>query len=470
MKRLNLLMSIALVFPSAAAAQAGDDKLMIDVAKLTENALVTVRCTYGDEVGKKDLAGMGICYDAEKGEFMTLIFEPRLKAELIKDLRIVVPGVEKETIEAEFLGFHTVTQIGFVRAKKKYAWKAVKFAGRSNLHIGQKVASAGLIPGDPAGTRYFGVGYISARLRIPQPVQYITGGRLTCIGSPVFSSGGMAIGLVGQTLFMDYRMVTSRGPTTIAMKGRQETAFFIPVEQFAYALRDIPRGGRVGRLPWMGVLNITGVDKGQADLMGLDRPGAQIDNVVPGTAADKVGLKTSDVIVALDGEPLELLATPALVAQALLQRIQRKPIGQEITLTVFHSGKEDTKAKLVLSAMPPLPDEAKRYFNQGLGVVCREKVTLDQYLDKSATAKIPGLPVIGVGKPSPADNGGLQRGDLVTAVNGQPVSTVETLKQIIEDSLAKEPMRSIVLLIRRGSEEPQAISIRPPVAAPETSR
>ena len=90
---------------------------------------------------------------------------------------------------------------------------------------------------------------------------------------------------------------------------------------------------------------------------------------------------------------------------------------------------------------------------------------MDEYLDTSPTATIAGLVVIAVGQRSPAFDGGLKTADVITAVNGQPVKTVAIFKQIIEESLTKAPNETLILLVHRGDQEPQAISIRPPTVA-----
>jgi len=49
------------------------------------------------------------------------------------------------------------------------------------------------------------------------------------------------------------------------------------------------------------------------------------------------------------------------------------------------------------------------------------------------------------GASGPAAKAGIRRGDLVTAVNGQPVKSVDELRALVEKS-----KDSVALLIRRG--------------------
>jgi len=460
MKRSILAVLVLLLAPAwapPASGQSETTKLLADVAKATRNALVTVECSYEENEVKVLLTGMGVCYDAAKGEFMTFAFGGSIKPENIKKLRLILPGHDRKSIEAEFLGIRPEARIGFVRAKEKHNWQAVRFAGQSNLSIGQAVVSAGLMPGDPANSRYFGAAYVAASMRTPGVMHYVTAGRLTCVGSPVFRADGLAVGIVQSQPYMQHQMATNRGPTNVALRAREESAFFTPVEEFVYVLKRIPRQGRVPRLPWIGA-QIVSVGAGQAELIGVDRPAAQLDQVIPGYPAEKAGLKPGNIIVGFNGKPLERLATPDLVARNLLRQIVRIPSGQTITLTVLRDLKPQD-VSLVLTDMPTRPAEAPRYANKALGIILREKVHLDQYLDRSPTARMPGLVVIGVAKREPPIE--LASGDLVTMVNDQPVTTVATFKKLVEESLAADPNRPVVVIMRRGAEGPKAVSIQP---------
>jgi len=458
MKRL--ILAVLLLAPAStpvAVGQTDTAKLLADVAKATRNALVMVECNYEENEVKVLLTGIGVCYDAAKGEFMTFALGGSIKPENIKELRLILPGNERKTIEAEFLGVRPEARIGFVRAKEKHNWQAVSFAEKSNLSVGRTVVSAGLMPGDAANTPYFGAAHVAATMRTPAKLHYVTAGALTCVGSPVFVSGGLAVGIVQNQPYMQHQMATNRGPQNVALRAREESAFFTPVEEFVYVLRRIPRQGRVPRLPWIGA-QIVSVGAGQTELIGADRAAAQLDQVIPGYAADKAGLKPGNIIVGFNGKPLERLATPDLTARNLLRQIVRIPSGQTIKLTVLRELKPQ-EVSLKLTDMPMRPAEAPRYASKELGIIVREKVHLDQYLDRSATARIPGLVVISVARRDPPIE--LAAGDLVTMVNDQPVTSVATFKKLIKESLAADATKPVVVIMRRGGEGPRAVSISP---------
>ncbi len=462
MKLRNTLLLVCIVLAATSSAWGGMDPeaLIAKAEQLTKNALVLVRCTYTQEIGKRELGGIGVCY-SEKGEFLTLIFDASVKKENLSNLRLILPGPEQEEIPAELIGIHPGTGIGFVRATKPHDWQAIRFAEESNLKPGTQVVSAGLIPGNPENKPYFGVANVAAQLRYPTVLAFVTGGNLTGIGSPVLNSEGVAIGIVRTQLNLDYQVVIGGKQSNLTMKGHQEAKFFVPAEEYAYSLKEIPQEGTISRLAWTGILNMAGVDKTQAELLDMDKPGASIDRIIPGTPAAQVGLQTGDVIVGMDGNDLENFAVAESVATRLVQKIRRKKPGDEITLTVMRKGQtRDVKIRLI--AMPLRPNEAPRHLNMKLGVLVRQKVPLDEHIKALANPTLPGLPVLYIVPNGPSADAGLRGGDLVTHVNDQPVGvSLETFKQVIDDAYARDPDQSIVLKIRRGDQDEMSISIQP---------
>ncbi len=401
-RNIVMLLTVLGLLGSVQGQTTDTGKLISEAIEAADNALVQVEITYMGDIGEKSIAGMGVCYDADKGEVFTLMVSGELRKDRIRSVKLIIPGPERKSVAGEFMGMRLGAGIVFVRALPgQRNFKALRIAEKSNLTAGKQVVSVGLMPGDGASTPYAGVGYVSSKFRIPESLYYVTGGKLTCKGSPVFTSDGSMVGIVARSLSLDYQMMRNTGQERIAIKGLQESSFFIPVEEFAYALKDVPRDGSIRRPPWLGSIKIIGVGEQQADLMSLDTPAVMVDRIIPGTPAAVAGLKTSDAIVALDGKPFETMGTPELVAADFVRQIRRMSPGQDITLTVIRVG-QTVDLKLKLTALPAGPEEADRYVNQKLGLAVRDKVALDQHLTASPTAMIPGLLVWGVSRGTPA--------------------------------------------------------------------
>ncbi len=435
-------------------------KMLLDV-KDKAGALARFYCTMQDELGARTVEGHALCITAEPAVFITLGLDSRIPPDSLSGFVLIPALAPEKTLKAELLGVNPETNIAFIRATEPYAWTVIQFAPKANLAVGQPVVSIGLLGRDMDYQPYSGSGYVGAVLHAPDDMAYVTGGKLTVPGSPVFNADGRAIGLVSIQQFMDYQTVVNGRVTGFSLRGQGETAFFVPVDEFAHVLVNIPSSpAQVRRLPWIGVLNFTGVSREVADIMKLQGTGVMIEGVIPDGPAAKAGLADRDVILAVNGEKLPLTPNPDLAAVALQRKLFRMTAGTKVTLSVKR-GEVTKDYELTLATLPQLPYEAKRYLSRMLGFLVREKIELDRYTDKTPSAAVPGLVVLGTD--GPALNAGLREGDLITAVNNTPVSTVAGLTQVVEGATAQN--KPVVMVVRRG-EQTQTITIQPPTTQP----
>ncbi len=456
-KTLVALIALCLAAPVSSWAQA---KSLTEIVDEASGALATFSCTIDDELAERTVSGQAICIDPT-GVFMTIALSGDVRIKTLKDFRLTLPGIPGKTLKAALEGIDPATGIAFIRATEQHTWKVVRFAPKAPLAVGQPVVSVGLLPADLGNMPYLGTAVVSARIRVPGEMVRVTGGDLTVPGSPVFAMDGRAIGIVGRQLPSVFQVFDANGRSNlIRMSGQQETGYFLPVEEFVNVLRDPPRGGSIARLPWIGAAAFKAITKDLADVMKLDRPAVEIDRVVEGQPGAAAGLKDRDIVVAVDGQPLEQMATPELVRDNFVRNLFRMKPDQSVTLTVLRAGKtQDLKIKL--GAMPEQPHEAARYVARALGFIIRDKVIMDQYLSTSEAAKADGLVVMLVAQNSPAAAGGLRPGDLITTINDQPVKTVAAFENIVDTAIRTKPLQAVNLLVRRG-DQAQAVSIQPP--------
>ncbi len=443
-------------------AQAAEHaQVMGDLAETARNAMGVLRCTLEDELGSRAVGGLAVCIKADPGAvFMTSALDPRVQPQYYKDFVIEVPGLEGKTVKAELMGIDEETNLTFVRTTEPHDWSVVRFARQADLAIGQQVYSAGLLPRDAGGQTYVGMGNIASIMRVPQQLAYVTGGWLTASGSPVFDDQGRAIGLVGGERYLPYRIILNNRAEMVNMRCEQQTGYFLAVDEFGHVFANIPVSpDQARRVPWIGILNFSGIAKEVAEIMNIQGPGVMVDQVIEDQVAAKAGILDRDVIVAANGQPIEQLNTPDLTAQNFKKYLARMSVGENITLTI-RRGDEQLDIAVTLEPMPPRPYEAERYLNRDLGFLVREKVMLDTYVDKSSTAKLPGLLTVLVAPESPAAGGGLKQGDLVTYLNGQPVRTASVFKQIVEAALSGEQRGSVNMVVRRGDAD-VALTIQP---------
>jgi serine protease Do len=426
-----------------------------------QDALCQVRCVVQEEGLSRShtMIGVGVCIEAG-GMILTQAIDPQIRPESITALELILPGRKPRTVKAKLLGIDPLTGLGFLQAQEAHAWTPVAFVNQSGVKPGDPVASIGLAMNDPALTPTLGVAYVAGILRTPVRVVDVTGGTLSGVGSVVFDAKGRAIGLVGPQPLLRFRVVGARGDTTnLALQGEDNAVRFLPVEEFAYRLGEIPQDGKARPMPWLGIVQFQPVSALEAEANSITTPAVRIDQVVPGHAAAKQGLQNRDLILGLDGAPLEDFASPDLVVRNFQQAFMRKPTGQTIVLNVL-SGGARREVTLELEAMPRLPRQAPTYFHRTLGMLLREKVMLDQYLDKGPTATVEGLVVEAVAPRSPADQAGLRQGDVVTAIDDQPMRTADQCKEIIQTALEKTPSPNIRITIQRGGSA-ETLTLRP---------
>ncbi len=452
MRRTLMLLTVASVAASAVAQ--GTEKLspaehlLALAAKNTDGAMALVRFTFKNELVTREMAGQGTCI-RPSGLFMTLALNAGMEPENIQDLKLIMPGPSGKEYDAKFVGIDRRTGIGFVQAEGKTTWKAVVFAKKADLFIGQRVASVGLMPGDTGNARSLGLAYVSTMILAPERMVYVTGGNLTPVGSPVFDASGKAIGIVQKQRFQLHTFVINRQPVAAGVRGQEETSFFMPVDEFADAVAE-PMKERP--LSWVGVVEFKTVGKEKASILEDGQAAIMLQKVVPGGPAADAGLKESDVIVGVNDKPVEVLGTPALTAEYFYRAVLHADVGTTFKFDVL---RDDKAVPIVIKTkeMPPWPRDAKRYYSSELGLGVRERVMLDDYLADSPSSKAPGLVVYHVQRDSPAHWAQAMRNDVVVSVSGTPVRTVDTVRQMVEDALKNKLIKKLDMDVMRGDRQ-----------------
>lgn len=460
MKRCIAICAILLAvsaFPAVSSAQMS--KPLADMVAKTSGALAVLKYTVEIQTGDRTGAGQAICI-SKAGVFLTTSLDPRLRVEDLKEFQLVLPGVGGKSFKAKLLGIDPWTGLGFVQCLENHDWQVVQFSRTSNLKLGDPLMSIGLMLSDPSWPVYVGTGYVGSRLRVPNEVIYVAGGGLTGACSPVFAADGRAIGIVARQLPMGYETPTQRGMAPLRLVDQQRTLFFTPVEEFVHAIEKMPTDGKVARLPWLGINKFEALPKDTADMLKLSVPGVKILDVIPNQPAAKAGLEDRDIIVEVDGKPIEELATANLTVQNFVRQLMRMKAGTIVKLKV-HRGVTGMKEVAVkLEEMPIRPNEAKQYYSKQIGLVIREQVPLDEYIDKSGSSAAKGVVVVAVARNSPSALADVRPGDVITIVNNKQTKSADEFKVVLEGSLVAGPTNPIQVLVRRG-EENLVLTVRP---------
>jgi serine protease Do len=246
------------------------------------------------------------------------------------------------------------------------------------------------------------------------------------------NSGGPLIDTDGHVVGINSWILSSSG-------GNIGLSFSIPIETASSTVEQLLEYGRVSR-GYLGV-GIEGVDRERADALGLDRPvGALVNRVEPGSAADRAGIEVGDVILEVDGTPIEEFSDLPPVVGSI------RP-GEEIDLRISRWG--DTRTVSVEL------DEREEDAEQGNGDTDRggeptnalglsvEELT-DEQLERAEDLD-GGLLVAGV-ESDAAYRAGVRRGDVIRMINNRAVRDMDDFREIVD---GLEPGKSVALLIWR---------------------
>lgn len=226
------------------------------------------------------------------------------------------------------------------------------------------------------------------------------------------NSGGPLVNLDGEVIGMNTAIASHTG-------GYMGIGFAIPSNLLKEVMQDIIEHGELTR-GYLGVA-LQRVDADIAAAVGLEKPqGALVSEVVPGGPADAAGLQSGDVIMELQGVPVDSLGsfrnTIALAkpGQEITMKVRRD--GQEITVTTKvgkhpeHSSQDmKVEDRFGMSLEPITPELSKRY---------------------SIDAKS-GLLILELDPEGIAYQAGLRAGYVILAVNGRSVTSIEEFATII---------------------------------------
>jgi serine protease Do len=179
---------------------------------------------------------------------------------------------------------------------------------------------------------------------------------------------------------------------------------------------------------------------GDATLVGL-----RVTQVDPGGSAEKAGLLVGDVIVSLDGSPVE--AVEPGDEERFVERIRQYAVASKATLAIVR-GRERSDLVVELERSPKADRELKRYEDEQFEFKARDIGSLDRVREGWTTERT-GVLVTEVGDGGWADLGELDAGDLVTAVDGIEIADVAALEARMKELAAAKPSR-ITLRVQRG--------------------
>ncbi len=248
------------------------------------------------------------------------------------------------------------------------------------------------------------------------------------------NSGGALVDLAGRLVGINTAIFSRSG-------GSQGIGFAIPANMVKVVVASARNGGSTVRRPWLGA-RLQAVTPEIAESLGLKRPaGALVASVVPSGVAARAGLKTSDLIIAIDGQPVE-------DPNAFEYRFATKGLGGNARLGVLRAGKEVTLNVALETAPEAALDEvvikSPSPF-QGVKVSNLSPALAD---DLRLEPSSQGVVILDVEDGSPAQRLGFQRGDMVLSVNNAKIARTRDLERAVS-----QQSRAWRITILRGGQQ-----------------
>jgi len=353
---------------------------------------------------------------------------------------IVVRLADRREFEAELIGSDPQSDIALLKIDAD-GLPTLEFGDSRALKPGEWVAAIGSPFGFESTVT---AGIVSAKGRSNNAQQYVPFIQ-TDVAINRGNSGGPLLNMDGKVVGINSWILSGSG-------GYMGLSFSIPVETAVDAIQQLRTTGSVSR-GLLGVV-VQEVTRDYAEAMNLDRSvGALVTNLNDGGAADRAGIEPGDVILEFDGQPIEVWSDlPPLVGA--------NPPGKEVDVLVSRNG-DERLFEVTLDALETDRDgnlqasTAPESRSNALGIVV-QPIPADR-VDELGEAG--GGVIVSEVESDEAFRAGLQRGDIVLAINNRAIEDVEDFEEVVEDL----PLNKAVALriLREGTSNFIAYTPKP---------
>ncbi len=337
---------------------------------------------------------------------------------------------DDRTLSAKVVGTDKASDLALLKVNGT-DFKALPLGNSDNVQVGDIV----LAVGNPMGIgQTVTMGIISAKGRSTGPGDGSYEDFLQT-DAPINhgNSGGALVNMKGELVGINSQILSNTD-------GNIGIGFSIPVNMAKSVMDQLRTKGKVTRAQ-LGV-TVQQVTSDMAQNLGLKHAGgAIVSSVSAGSAAEHAGVKQGDVIESFNGQQVHDF-------NSLRNRVAAAGPGSTADLTIVRDGAEKHLSVKLDEANPVKvargrdgePDSTDKT-SLGVSVAPITPEMASRLGVKSAQ----GLVVQNVDPDGRAADAGIQAGDVIEAVNRQPVKTVEDLR----GALKRTADRPVLLLINR---------------------
>ena len=350
------------------------------------------------------------------------------------DIRVTM--TDRRILPAKLIGADPLTDLAVIKIDGTNL-PSVPLGDSTQLHPGQTV----LAFGNPLGFRFTVTRGIVSALNRPNPFaadrrspgQFIQTDAAINPGN----SGGPLVDARGEVIGINTFLVSETG-------GFSGMGFAIPSQIVKPTVDSLIKYGKVNH-GYIGI-GISDVTPDEAKFFHVnDASGAVITQVEPNSPGAKAGLKVGDVITELNGKAvsdageLQVQVGEKQPGTTLHLKALRdgKSVDVPVTLEAMGKGKNDNESADASHGKP----------RWGIGL---EDLTPDVRQQLQAGEDVHGAVIQQVTPGSPADNAGLQQGEVITEVNRQPVHSAADVQKALS-SIPKDSDALVLVWSNAGS-------------------
>lgn len=347
-------------------------------------------------------------------------------AHVVEDAESVSVGLsDKRDLPAEIVGVDKLSDIALLKVKADNL-PVVQMGDSNVLEVGQWVVAIGAPFGlDHTATQ----GIVSALSRSLPDGTYVPFIQTDVAVNPG-NSGGPLFDLNGRVVGVNSQIYSRSG-------GYMGISFAIPINVAKNVVEQLKTSGQVSR-GWLGV-EIQDMDQGLASSFNLNQPdGALVASVQSGSPADKAGLQAGDIITGFgEGAVNSASDLPLLVGNT--------PIGKQVPVKILRAGAAKTVDVTIdkLASKDGEPAKlADAKVEKGMLGVLVSGMNADELKNNKLDNGVLVQEVLG---DSPAEQAGLEKGDIIISVNNNPIRTAEELKSVLSSAPADKPLAMLVM-------------------------
>ena len=353
-----------------------------------------------------------------------------------EEIRVILYGGDE--LEAEIVGTDPASDIAVLRVDSEDL-SAISLGNSDETRIGEMVLAIGS-PLNQQFAHSVSKGIISASgrsaLGLSQYESYIQTDAAINPGN----SGGALVNMDGELIGINTAIASRSG-------GNQGIGFAIPVNMVRNVMEALITDGRVTR-GYLGINHGGDVDETMSRALGLERTrGFVIGEVVPDGPADKAGLQAGDVVLTLNGNSVTSWTD-------FRMEIGNSSPGTKINLGIFRDGERMS-----------IEVELGEFDSEGIA----ESMTTDEMEDLKETlgfevdaltdairgqlnlnSSVQGAVVSAISQTSRAYRQGLRRGDVISQVAGQPVTSPDEFYGTVRGLIQEGTDAALLRVNRQG--------------------